>query len=119
MTTLFHVTAVQNRASIRRHGLDWDRMGAAWGIANSPVTEVAGIFLARDRSEADWFAAFQDVVDVWAVTFDEDFNPHNPPLSLPFKTADTGYLYYEDRIPPSRVELVDADFRSKGPWGDE
>ena len=34
MGTLFHVTSSLNRESIQRHGLDWQRMSAAPGIAD-------------------------------------------------------------------------------------
>jgi len=41
-----------NRESILAHGLDWTRMGAAPGIAGSPVPEDDGVFLCRDEFEA-------------------------------------------------------------------
>ena len=42
MSPLFHVTSAANRESIRSHGLDWTRMGAARGIAGSmtPALEI-------------------------------------------------------------------------------
>lgn len=43
----FHVSSSHNRASIGAHGLDWDRMGAAPGIAGSPVPEQEGCFLVE------------------------------------------------------------------------
>jgi len=41
---MFHVTATANRESIRRHGLDWRRMGAAPGIAGSTRPELPAMF---------------------------------------------------------------------------
>ncbi len=52
MACLFHVTSAVNRESILAHGLDWTRMGAAPGIAGSPVPEDDGVFLCRDEFEA-------------------------------------------------------------------
>ncbi len=42
----FHVSSARNRDSIRAHGLDWRLMGAAPGIAGSPVAEQEGVFLS-------------------------------------------------------------------------
>lgn len=55
MSRLFHVTSSSNRASIDAHGLDWQRMGAARGIAGSIVPEVDGIFVCTDASDVDFF----------------------------------------------------------------
>jgi hypothetical protein len=52
---LFHVTAVANRESISRHGLDWHRMGAAPGIAGSAEPELAAVFVCDSREEADFY----------------------------------------------------------------
>jgi hypothetical protein len=67
---LFHVTSVMNRESILAHGLDWTRMGAAPGIAGSPVPEEDGVFLCRDEFEAGSFVQMNNTggpVDLWAV----------------------------------------------------
>jgi hypothetical protein len=48
MPALFHVTSELNRESIRTHGLDWSRMGAAHGIAGSPTRNQMAH--AKDRS---------------------------------------------------------------------
>ena len=71
MALLFHVTSAMNRESILVHGLDWTRMGAAPGIAGSPVPEEDGVFLCRDEFEAGFFVRMNNTggpVDVWAVT---------------------------------------------------
>lgn len=48
-----HVTPSENRDSILRHGLDWRRRGG--GIAGGRAPERKGVFLAHDRSEAEFF----------------------------------------------------------------
>jgi hypothetical protein len=105
---LYHVTASVNRQSIQEHGLDWTRMGATSGIAGSMAPEQEGIFLARDKEEAAWFAAFQRVkpVDVWEVDMTGLEHPH--------EEVD-GFLLYKGRIARERLELVDVRI----PTGDE
>jgi hypothetical protein len=44
MPSMFHVSSALNRASTMAHGLDWNRMGAAPGIAGSQSPEVEGVF---------------------------------------------------------------------------
>lgn len=51
----FHATFTENRASIRRHGLDHRRMSGP-GIAGSRTPEAAGGFLSCDIESARWFA---------------------------------------------------------------
>jgi len=68
--TTFHVTSSLNRASITRHGLDWERMGLAPGIAGSKSPEAPGVFMCVDEGDADWFVFINNTggpVDVWAV----------------------------------------------------
>ena len=71
MPPLFHVSSAANRESIRSHGLDWTRMGAARGIAGSMTPEENGVFLCRDEFEARFFTDLNNTggpVDVWVVT---------------------------------------------------
>jgi hypothetical protein len=90
-------------------------MGAAPGIANSPTAEAEGVFLAREEHEAEWFAGFPDThsghiaVDIWAVEFEEDFDPWRPPPHLPFGNAGTSFLFYAGRIPPGLLRLHKRD----------
>jgi hypothetical protein len=67
---MFHTTFVQNRASIRRHGLDWRRFNET-GIAGSRQPETDGIFLSSDLWFAEWFAEMGRnrgrEVDIWEV----------------------------------------------------
>src|SRR6266511_1645335 len=70
LTRLFHVTSSRNRESIAAHGLDWERMKDAPGIAGSHLPEQQGVFLCVDKFEVDWFVRMNntgDAVDVWAV----------------------------------------------------
>ena len=55
----FHVSSSLNRESIREHGLDWARMGAAWGMAGSREPEVEGNFLCREY-EVDRFTSMNN-----------------------------------------------------------
>jgi hypothetical protein len=113
MTRLFHVTSALNRESILAHGLDWTRMGAAPGIAGSPVPEEEGVFLCRDEFEAGFFVRINNTggpVDVWAVTgIDEE----------ELITEGYGFGYFPARIPLSQVTLADglADEPASAPRG--
>jgi hypothetical protein len=97
---LYHVSASVNRSSIERHGLDWTRMEAAFGIAGSHEPEADGIFLARGLWEAYWFAGFGAVspVDVWKVE----------PAGLRVERAPEGFLLCRSVIGPDRLELLES-----------
>jgi hypothetical protein len=107
-TEFFHVTRTANQESIRAHGLDWRRM-TNWGIANSQAPEVDGVFLCRDRFEADWFVQMGgsdgDAIDVWRVTLDYEFDVEEPPADVPFAESPEGYLFHTRPIPADRIEL--------------
>jgi hypothetical protein len=99
----FHVTSTINRASIREHGLDWRRMGAARGIAGSDRPENEGVFLCRGVFDADWFVRLNNTggpVDVWAVS---EIEPHR------LLDNGRGYFYYPMAIPPEDCALVSGD----------
>ena len=99
MASRFHVTSVANRVSIRRHGLDWSRMGAARGIAGSAAPEVQGCFLAADERDADWFVRLNNTggpVDVWEVSGVDDGDL----LEL------SGHAYLPARIHRGQLRLV-------------
>ena len=57
MARLFLLTSAMNRESILAHGLDWTRMGAAPGIAGSPVPEKEGVFLCCLRRAAGAYSS--------------------------------------------------------------
>ncbi len=101
--TFFHVTSSLNRASITEHGLDWERMGAAPGIAGSRTAEVAGVFVCVDKGEADWFVFLNNsggAVDVWAV---EGVDPAS------LLDNGNGFGYFPEKIPPTRLTLIRSD----------
>lgn len=99
----FHVTSTLNRESVRRHGLDPGRMGAAPGIAGSTRPEADGVFLARDAFETDWFVDMNNTggpVDVWRVDgVDPDLLQDNG----------NGHVYLPGTVPPARLALVRTD----------
>jgi hypothetical protein len=100
--TWFHVSSVANRESIRVHGLDWTRMGAARGIAGSTVPEADGVFLCRDEFTASFFVRINntgDPVDVWAVSgIDEEQMLDNG----------SGFFYFPGRISAGQVALIES-----------
>ena len=68
---MLHVTAAVNRESIRRHGLDWRRMGAAPGIAGSTHPELPAVFVCEDREDISFFLNMaRTPADVWAIDVD-------------------------------------------------
>jgi len=97
MARLFLLTSAMNRESILAHGLDWTRMGAAPGIAGSPVPEKEGVFLCRDEFEAGLFVRMNNTggpVDVWAVADTDEQQ---------LITTGSGFSYFPARIPCSQV----------------
>ena len=59
---MYHVAPIEARRSIRRHGLDWRRLGL--GSAYRP----AGVYLWDSLEFALWYAqAAYDDYDIWAV----------------------------------------------------
>jgi hypothetical protein len=101
MSPLFHVTSAANRESIRSHGLDWTRMGAARGIAGSMTPEENGVFLCRDEFEARFFTGLNNTggpVDVWVVTGVEESG---------LVTGGSGFCYFPAAISPAQVTLAD------------
>jgi hypothetical protein len=96
----FHVTSVTNRDSVLRHGLDWSQMGSGRGIAGSRRPEVAGVFLCRDESEADWFVYLNNTggpVDVWQV---------DGVLDIDLEDSPNGYAYLPPTIPAGQLTLL-------------
>ncbi len=110
MATLYHVTPSVNRESILRHGLDWKHGGG--GIAGSLAPEQNGIFLARDRFEADFFVQMGkrrfDAVDVWKVTLDDDGSDGLLGADEAAVEFD-GFLCWMQAIPPSWLRVAERD----------
>lgn len=101
MPPLFHVSSAANRESIRSHGLDWTRMGAARGIAGSMTPEENGVFLCGDEFEARFFTDLNNTggpVDVWAVTGVEESG---------LVTGGSGFCYFPAAISPAQLTLAD------------
>ncbi len=100
---VYHTSPSANRDSIRIHGLDWERMGAAPGLASGVnVPEEPAICLARDLEEARWFAGMprgRDPVDIWEVR----------PDGLDLFEVVEGFVYYSTPIPADRLNLVETD----------
>jgi hypothetical protein len=110
---MFHVTSTHNRDSIREHGLDWTRMQDQPGIAGDTEPERAGVFLARDVEEAEWFVrlggSHHRSMDIWEATVPEDFDPWDEDRPPPGYDMMDGHLYTTRRIPPDRVRLFRKD----------
>lgn len=102
MTRFFHVTAAANRDSILRHGLDWTRMGAAPGIAGSPVPESPAVYVCRGKSEVEFFlhiGAERDPLDVWEIAGVDEAE---------IRESDTGFAYLAATVSPDRLTLHEA-----------
>lgn len=98
---MFHVSSVANRQSILAHGLDWQRMGAARGIAGSAAPEADGVFLCADEFEVQFFVNMNNTggpVDVWQVTGIEEEHLVDSP---------NGFSYFPAPIPRNQVTLVE------------
>jgi len=94
---MFHVTAVENRPSILRHGLDWRQMGAAPGIAGSREPELPAVFLCEVRDETGFFIQMsRRPADIWAVRVD----------GLWVESGPHGWLIVPEPVPPERLRLV-------------
>ena len=101
MSRRFHVSSSLNRHSIRVHGLDWTRMGAARGIAGSTAPEVEGCFLGTDY-DVDFFVRINNTggpVDVWAVDdVDEEL-----------LVTVNGFDYLPRTVPASSLTLLQTE----------
>lgn len=110
VATMFHVSSVRNRGSIRSHGLDVSKMGAARGIAGSRRPEAEGIFLCQDESTADWFVRINNTggpVDLWQVDGVE---------ADQLLDNGSGFFYLPGRIPVDRITLVQQDITDRTSW---
>jgi hypothetical protein len=106
---LFHVTAAVNRESIRRHGLDWRRMGAAPGIAGSSLPERAAVFVCGSRDEAGFFLQMAgSPSDVWAVRADGLWVENGP----------QGWSIITDPVEPGRLRLACREVPPEQPADD-
>jgi hypothetical protein len=98
--TLFHVSPAANRNSIREHGLDWTRMGAAPGLASGRhLPEEPLVYLDEERGFSLWFRNHGQLMDVWEVRADG--------LDL-VRTGD-GWIGSPKPIGPERLALLEKD----------
>lgn len=103
LSTYWHVTSSLNRASIRRHGLDWRFMSLAPGIAGSRRPEQEGCFLCRDEFELSFFVQMNNTggtIDVWEVA---DLEQES------FVESSTGFAYYPGVIGTDQIRLLHQD----------
>ena len=111
----FHVTSMLNRASIQEHGLDWTRMGAASGIAGSPVPEEAGCFLSEDELSVEFFLHMNNTggpADVWLVrgVDPEELRPNGSGFyHLPRRVEPQDLELHRSKVPPRHPHLVLPD----------
>jgi hypothetical protein len=115
---LYHVTSSLNRASIAEHGLDCRRAPAARGFDGGATHEQPGVFLARDRDEADWLVAMgksraarglrrNPGIDVWKVSIEDDLDEVEG-RELPCLLVD-GFLCWAEPIPAACLRLINQD----------
>jgi hypothetical protein len=98
-----HVSSSKNRESTERHGLDWNRMGAAPGIAGSLRPEVDGAFLCCEDGDHRFFVELNNTggpVDVWEVSGVSETE---------LDESSNGFCYVARVVPPRDLRLVRRD----------
>jgi hypothetical protein len=106
---MFHATATANRESIRRHGLDWRRMGAAPGIAGSTRPELPAVFVCDSREDVSFFLHMaRTPADVWTVDVG----------GLWIETGPDGWWIISQPIGPERLTLAEGDATHPAGHGD-
>jgi hypothetical protein len=110
---MFHASRSANRESIRRHGLDWRRMGETPGIAGSDKPEWPGIFLCSTLEDARWFAGMNGPgpADIWSARVDGIWLEGAPDAS---GGGDDGWMISPIAIAPQDIELVETEIRPMG-----
>lgn len=102
---MFHVAAAATRESIRRHGLDWRRMGESPGIAGSREPELPGIFLCASLDEARFFTDMaRRPSDVWAVRVDGLWLEGDPGAN-----GGDNWMIVPEPVGPERLWLAETD----------
>lgn len=97
---LYHVSSSTNRESIRQHGVDWQLMEAAPGVAGSTRFELPAVFLNESFGEAEFFVDMARFpVDVWAVEATGLWGENGP----------DGWVIVPEPISTERLRLVDQD----------
>jgi hypothetical protein len=107
--TMYHVSAVTNRDSIGRHGLDWRHMGATAGVAGSPEPEVAGIFLCASDFDARFFTDMaRTPSDIWTVRVDGFWLEGDPNAN-----GGDNWMLVTEPVAPERLELLETDVQPR------
>lgn len=100
-----HATAVANRESIYRHGLDWNRMGRAPGLAGSTKPELPAIFVATDLGAVSYLLHMSHVpLDIWAIDVD----------GLWLENGPTGWDVISRPVSRDRLSLLVRDIPAGG-----
>lgn len=95
--TLAHASSKLNRESIQAHGLDWQRMGAAPGIAGSRGPEVDANFLDTVDGVSFFVKMTADDPDVWLVDAE----------GLWLESGPDGWWITREVVEPARLRLAD------------
>ena len=102
---MFHATASANRESVRLHGLDWRRMGAAPGIAGSTCPELPAVFVCDSRDDVSFFLGMaRTLADVWAVDA----------AGLWVESGPNGWWIISQPVGPERLALAERDAARPG-----
>jgi hypothetical protein len=95
-----HATATANRESIYRHGLDWNRMGPARGLAGSTRPELPAIFVCEDLDDVSYLLYMaQGPTDIWSIQVD----------GLWLENGPTGWQVIGHPIASDRLTLLVRD----------
>jgi len=95
-----HATATANRESIYRHGLDWNRMGPAPGLAGSTRPELPAIFVCEDLDDVSYLLHMAQVpIDIWSIQVD----------GLWLENSPTGWQVIGHPIASDRLTLLVRD----------
>jgi hypothetical protein len=93
---MYHVTAIENRSSVERWGLDWDRMRSSPGVAGSLKPEAPGIWLT-EHAEDDFFVEMaRHAVEMWEVDVTDLWLERRP----------QDWWFTSERIAPNRLRLL-------------
>jgi hypothetical protein len=95
-----HASAVENRESIFRHGLDWNQMGRAPGLAGSTTPELPAVFVCADLDDMSFLLHMARVpTDVWSVDVDGMWLENGP----------TGWHVISHPVASERLTLLVRD----------
>lgn len=93
---MYHVTAIDNRSSIERWGLDWDHMGDIPGVAGSKTPEAPGIWLTESAEDHYFVGMAKHPVEMWEVSV----------TGVWLELRPQEWWFTSERIRPSRLRLL-------------